>query len=861
MTVSIGSRFPGLRRVGALGVSWVLIGAAGCAGVSRSGTAAASDPAPAPLAAAAVGAPLAPPQDPRADELLRDMERNSEVRKAAAAQAARDGKALMNDFRYAEAEKRLEEAVRLDPENEEARRLLSEVRFLLGDRSGEIRDFARSEVEREKVRQQQARVELEHLYTDALSQLNREDFEAAVKTLDLLLERIHWFPYNVDLTDLETRASGKLKEAEQKAQEMRVRSRKQQEQSAQEQARSEKDRTLVGARNRIRELMKKAHESFEDRRYDRTVAICEQVLELDRSHAEARRLQRDSRQLRHLHRTTDVRVQSREEWERAFLNHLESEIPYNKIFNFPSRDRWHELSLKNVSLQARAVVEEDSALKSINLALEEPVNVDFSGQNFEDVLEFLHTVSGINFVLTKAARDSLTDQNNVVRQGPMKDLPLRNVLKLILDERDPKFGYVIQNGAVVIGPSDSIAEEFFLEFYEISDITRDPPDFPAPRLALESEEEGGGGGGATNILVLDDDTEDAGKTSIPSDVLVELVTKTLWGDATPEDESVVYQGGKLVARTTVANHQKIARLLDALRKSTGIMVTVESRFLDLQDNFLEEVGINFGNPFATNLPNPINDIDGVGTQIAPGFEVVDAQGVTDVRGAVFNAFSLPLGSSVAPFELSSRGGFALQYNVLDTYILEAMLEAVAKTQETKRLDAPRVTAFNTQVSHTLVIDQAAYIKDAEVNQTGVVPVINPVIGVLNAGSILQVKPTVSYDRKYVNLEIQPTLATQLPSRFKRLTLGLTSLDVEFPVLSVTQIKTTVTIPDGGTVLVGGLKRTISQESHVGPPFVSHLPGLNLLFGRKGEARMMSTLFVLINAKITIIRDEEAREFN
>ena len=43
------------------------------------------------------------------------------------------------------------------------------------------------------------------------------------------------------------------------------------------------------------------------------------------------------------------------------------------------------------------------------------------------------------------------------------------------------------------------------------------------------------------------------------------------------------------------------------------MVTVESRFVDLQDNFLESLGINFGNPFNSNLPNPINDIGDNGT--------------------------------------------------------------------------------------------------------------------------------------------------------------------------------------------------------------------------------------------------------
>jgi len=413
---------------------------------------------------------------------------------------------------------------------------------------------------------------------------------------------------------------------------------------------------------------------------------------------------------------------------------------------------------------------------------------------------------------------------------------------------------------VIVGPSESISADIYLDFYEVTDLTKAHPDFPAPKLALESSGEGGDGGG-TSLLELGGD-EDETKLEYDADVLQDLIEASVYGDDGPPDgETIEIQGGKLVVRSTLENHQKVQRLLEALRKSTGVMVTVESRFIDLQDNFLTSIGVDFGNPFNSNLPNPISDIDGSGTAISAGYEFVDAQQQTNVRAAVYNAYSLPLGSSVAPFELSDRGGFALQYNVLDTFIMEAILEAQDKSQEFKSVSAPRVTAFNTQTSHSLVIDQSAYIRDAEVNQTGVVPVINPVIGILNSGSILQVRPTVSHDRRYVILEIEPTLAVQLPSRFKTLTLGLTTLNVEFPVLSVTNIKTTVTIPDGGTVLVGGLKRTISQDSRIGVPGLSRLPMMDFLLGRKGQAQMQSNLFVLISAKITVIRDEEAKRFN
>jgi len=178
------------------------------------------------------------------------------------------------------------------------------------------------------------------------------------------------------------------------------------------------------------------------------------------------------------------------------------------------------------------------------------------------------------------------------------------------------------------------------------------------------------------------------------------------------------------------------------------------------------------------------------------------------------------------------------------------------------LNSPRITAFNTQTAHTLVVNQAAYIQDLEVNQTGVIPVINPVIGVLNTGSILEVRPTISFDRKYVVLEIQPTLAEQIGEDQALLNLsgGFTTVPVQLPIVSVTKIKTTVNVPDGGTVLLGGLKREVKQKASIGLPALRRLPLANLFFGRNANAALRSNLFVLINTHITVVHEEEARLF-
>ncbi len=800
-------------------------------------------------------------QEEGVDGLIRDVSLENQARAGAAVQAVNAAEKLINELRYIEAEEKLQEAVRLDPGNQNARDLLDTVLMLLSDRSGDIRDLQRRMVDEKKVRLQQDVFELERLYLDGRRAMDDGSYDKAVAIFDQILERIRWFPFDYDLSDQQNRARQSKEESLRLQNENAAAEKREREMRILAEAESEMARSVSFIQNRIDEILRQARRLFAERDYERVITLCDEVLQLDPSRKDVRALRREAAELRHLYEVLDTSLQTQLEWDRTFLSQLESEIPYTDIFNFPSREEWMRITRQEQSLEDRLQAVESQQEKTIRSRLKVRVaSVEFEDEPFEQVIQFLRELSGINFVLTKEASEALEGGDGTVRLAEVTDLPLENVLNLVLQGNDPPFTYVIRSGAVLIGPSDSVRNDVFLEFYEVSDITKDKPDFRAPRLALQSSQDGddGGAGGLFDI----GGEEDSQETTLDSDILVELVVNALFGDeGEPDGESVRIQSGRLVANTTLANHRKLIQLLKALRKSTGVMVTVESRFIDLQDNFLESIGVDYGNPFNSNLPNPINDIDGAGTQIAAGFEIVDAQGEIDVRAAVYNAFSLPLGSSVSPFNLSDTGGFAIQYNVLDSYALEAILEANQKMQRTKKLDAPRVTAFNTQISHSLVVDQSAYIEDAEVNQTGVVPVINPVIGILNSGSILQVRPTVSHDRKYVILEIEPTLAVQLPSRFKTLTLGLTNLNVEFPVLSVTNIKTTVTIPDGGTVLVGGLKRTITQESRSGIPVLSRLPILDLLVGRKGNARMQSNLFVLISAKITVIRDEEEKRFN
>src|SRR5262249_29472996 len=76
---------------------------------------------------------------------------------------------------------------------------------------------------------------------------------------------------------------------------------------------------------------------------------------------------------------------------------------------------------------------------------------------------------------------------------------------------------------------------------------------------------------------------------------------------------------------------------------------------------------------------------------------------------------------------------------------------------------------------------------------------------------------------------------------------------------LTIANTTVNVPDGGTVLLGGFKFLAEERTEYGPPILSKIPYLSRLFRNGGWSRDGSTLIYLVTARVIMV-DEEERLF-
>ncbi|MFP6737446.1 MAG: hypothetical protein VCD34_01775 [Planctomycetota bacterium] len=801
-----------------------------------------------------------------AGDVLKRMRETGKVNQGASGALVKEAQKHRILGELFESELKLNKALNLWPANEQAQQLLDEVRMLRGDRRGEVPVVAKDIREQLMVQRQMLRYEIERHLNRAMQHFEAGDYDKAIDSYKYAIDGINHAPFDLGIDAYLERAKQGLAKSEDEKKRKDFTDQQTLLRMVQQSRREQEAESLDFIQNHIRAIRRSAVAATENRDYDKAGELYDKILSLNPHDEDAQNQLRLSIEHHHI-QTLDRFIRANiDNYRRAILGVRESSVIYQEIFRYPNKDEWIRLSPKVVTIEEQIAKFESPLEKEIRRKLRQPITYGLEEPvSLRDALSDLQRLTGVNFFIQS------TDLGDTeVQLETLNNLPLTNILTFLLRNAGDGVGYVIREGAVVIAEDEEqLQEPKYLRFYEISDLVNKRPDFPAPEIGMDELAGSDSTDAAADIAFGDEDTDEIGGDVYEKDELLSLIARELnaGGEAEGEEEVEgirIHPGGKLMALTSLQNHIKLAKILERFRKATGMMVTVESRFLDIQDNFLQSIGVNIGNDSQNFLPNSIPDIDGQGTALNPGYEFTDAGGEMNLRVASIGNLSNPLGSQVNPFNLTASGGGAYQLNRInpDRFVLEALLTGVAKDQEIRRLNSPRVTAFNTQTAHTLVVNQAAYIQDLEVNQTGVIPVINPVIGVLNTGSILEVRPTISFDRKYVVLEIQPTLAVQIGFNEAVLNLsgGFTTVPVQLPIVSVTKIKTTVNVPDGGTVLLGGLKREVKQEASIGIPALRRIPLANLFFGREGDSALRSNLFVLINTHITVVHEEESRLF-
>ena len=639
---------------------------------------------------------------------------------------------------------------------------------------------------------------------------------------------------------------------------------------AYESMREQEDRRVAREAEQLRLMLVEAIESFQRQDFDNAELLARKVLNKDPRISKARELLDVCDRARHASWRESFFEQRREEYTRWLEQVRETQVPYTELLQMMDADRWEELGRKRRRGDAVDAAGEDSeAVKVIKAKLEnESVSIDYGAEpaSFNDVIRNLRATQGLNIVVDSEARTAKGEEPVSLTLVNQK---LGVVLKTILENLG--LAHTYRDDVLYITTKEKAYGKTFPRIYEVRDLTVALPHFKAPDLTLRNS----GTGEAAKTAIWGEDLEKTTDTTLDRllDLLRENVGRGLWGEV--PGFNLQPGSGQIVATATPEIHKQVESFLNDLRRFTKVSVHVEARFISINKAQILDVGTDFrglggSNPGTLALLDDVtngapynssaaNDNGGpglpAGASLSPSagaFYNVGNNG--DIRARTENIFNRALGGL-----LSSRGGMSLSFSILDDVQLGMLMRAVEKTLDSSVVNAPRLTIYNNQRANLTLVNQISYVRDYDVEVAQTAYIADPVIDVVQDGLTLDVRPTVTHDRKYVELEVQPALATiKRPMKtFESSLSGLTSaVVIEMPELSFTRAQTNVRVPDGGYVVIGGMKYVKTEDFRSETPILSDIPILSFFFSRKGRSDEIRDLIVVLHVKILDLTEQE-----
>ena len=590
--------------------------------------------------------------------------------------------------------------------------------------------------------------------------------------------------------------------------------------------------------------------------------------------------------------------------------------------------RWNEISGPRKERYGRADFRKTPREMEIEQKLRHPVTLQFQEAPLGEVMDHLAKYAGINIHLDPRgmAEEGITS-TTPVSIVISNEVMLKSALNLILQPLH--LSYVVKDEVLKITSEQLRDGETFTRTYNVADLVIPIPNFTPgshlglqgalndayagmgvgqnPSVAVLASNDGGGGTGVLNPAMLGQMNSSFGPgqnspmgPSSPGpgglgggaqadfDSLIELITATIqpntWDEVGgPGSVKEFATNLSLVVSQTQDVHEEIVDLLEQLRRLQDLQVTIEVRFIRLNDNFFERIGIDFDFNIEDNVSQATVDQDRASPSASVGLTSSDPVMFTADLDIPFrqDSFALATPGFGTPVDVATFG-FAILSDIEAFFLVNA----AQGDRRSNILQAPKVTLFNGQQAFVSDTSQTPFV-------ISVIPVVGdfaaaqqPVIVVLSEGTFLTIQAVVSNDRRYVRLTVVPffsqigdveefTFEGTSSTSNSSTTGGVDDNDnplpesndgavtrsgttVQLPTFLFVTVTTTVSVPDGGTVLLGGIKRLSESRTEFGVPLLSKVPYVSRLFRNVGIGRDAESLMMMVTPRIIIQEEEEEK---
>lgn len=644
----------------------------------------------------------------------------------------------------------------------------------------------------------------------------------------------------------------------------------------------------------VKQLLLEAQGFYDSGRFDLAFKRYEQVLNIDKFNIAARR-------------GMEVVNRQRAQYANTSYNEARGDM-LNEV-----AAAW-ELPVRRFDTQASAIIEQPEidirGTAGVNRKLDEIIipTINFSDASIREALEFIRqragaldvtesdpSRKGINLVLKLKPG---APEENVLINLNLTDVPLRAAIDYVARAASMKLK--VEPYAVVVVPESEPIDILITKEYKV-----------APGFISNLPDGGGAGGFAPPGGGVS--TTAAGSLSAIAERSGAREFLESQGVSFPQGSSAIFlpSSSKLIVKNTQGNLDIIDALVETTGAAPPTQVEIESKFLEVTQNNLNELGIdwlvgNFGLPFGSGIFGGGGTTPGgqniVGTTLNPNTGVFTGNTAFPILDPVSN---LPIGASGAssgPVTGGNRSGTtAISVNAVDALLFgtplgpapaalaiagvftnpqfQIVLRALNQKKGVDLVSAPKVTTKSGQRATIEIVREFRYPSEYDLPQANasagqvlspVAPTSPTAFETTNVGITLEVEPTVGPDNLSIDLILAPRVVEfdgfinyGSPIRsdvtvFNAIgVLGvafsgsvlLTENVINRPVFSTREVTTEVTVYDGQTVVLGGLMREDVQKVQDKVPILGDIPLAGRLFRTTADQHIKRNLIMFVTASL------------
>ncbi len=775
------------------------------------------------------------------------------------------GLKLFKEFNYAQALDKTAKALELNPQHKEAKKLYSEIQLVLGSRADEIKVIKEFLQDQLAVKIQETELVVRNHFMNGEKLIAEKKYGEARLEFEAVINKLKWIPYEIGLKEYMTKAQERLKELQDLIIRQDEETNRKRREAAARIAQEEELKRQQEYNERIKSLFNEALIFFEQKRFEKVEALADTLLDLAPHFKAAEELKREAIRSRHYEVSAQYVKLRSERFKAMYDDFKETTIPYadDRVVRYDP-DVWKVASQRKPPGVITVKTDEDPDIVEIKRKLK-TIRHDFKlegNDTLYDVTDYIQQQYKIPIIYAgDVKQEGLPNEKKTLS---LTGLPLEIGLKNLLEQYGLSYGFDKDVKSVKVTKVAALEEELEWRVHNVDDLVRAVPEFPGPNVELPLTP-----GGAPGWSQPPTELPPVTQITIEGEGgLLELITKNTGknrkGVSTWDIPGVnirkIGDSNKLMVVHSASVQEEIVEFLKILRSFRSAMVSIEATFTTTVDDFFEEFGMELRGIPRVTIPNA-PDIPG---QPSPSAGLL-LGGNRDARFRTAYTLRDSNNQVETPLPPTAIGGLGLQFAILGGGPrVNMLMSALEKTGKGTIMDSPKITALNGQRVNVAFIRQRQYIQDGDI-QAGAVA-FEPVIGTFSTGVVLDVKPVMSYDRKFITIHVFPTLLELVDAR--EITLeyfaappGIavelrTQITIELPWLRLQRCRTSAVVPDGGALVLGGMKTIYDRDITTSTPMLDKIPILSAFFKRKIKSEEKRYQLVIIRAKIVELPEIE-----